>query len=163
VAKVAATLFEQRQSVRDPDSHYYYGIPRDVVIPEWPKLPLAGLLWEGFKSKTDVEWCCENIKASGKLYLYLWLYLPMPLGCGGSVACWLASPFEPISQQVLVPGLTLEWWFAGGQIGELVVEKQFQMPASEFFEWFGFDKPYRDTGREFSEWLQSVRRGGRRR
>ncbi|OYT72242.1 MAG: hypothetical protein CFK49_10990 [Armatimonadetes bacterium JP3_11] len=72
-------------------------------------------------------------------------------------ACWLASPLEVISQQVLQSGLVLEWWF-GGQIGEVRIEEQHKVPATQFSEWFGLDKPYRNTGREFLEWLRRARR-----
>lgn len=68
-----------------------------------------------------------------------------------------------ISRQVLQSGLVLECWFAGGQIGEVRVEAQEQVPAERFFEWFGFDKSYRDTGEELRVWLQEARRGKRRR
>jgi len=140
-----------------------YQLPQDVSLPSFPELPLQGLFCESLRPRSEVMWACENIQVQGRLFIDIWLRLLVPLSPGETGACWLASPLELISQQVLRSGAVLEWWFAGGQISEVRVEAQEEVPASEFFEWFGFDKPYRDTGKEFSAWLQSVRRRTRRR
>lgn len=135
-----------------------YQLPRGVTPPPFPQLPLQGLFFKTFHPRSEVMWACGDVAVRGRVLLKIWLHLLVPVARGEMGACWLASPLEVISQQVLQSGLVLEWWFDRGQIGEVRVEAQEQVSAERFFEWFGLDKPYRDTGREFLEWLRRARR-----
>jgi hypothetical protein len=138
-----------------------YRLPKGVSLPQFPTLPLQGRMWELLDPIQEVQWVWDDFHYAGKTTLKLWLHLFAPLDRGGAVKCWLASPLEVINRQVLLTGMRLEWWFAGGQIGEVEVQYQQPMLAEEFFEWFGFDKEYRNLDQEFSDWLDEVH--GRRR
>lgn len=162
IAKGAAQLYSEPVYPPPEAPRVDYQLPRGVSPPPFPELPLQGLFYESFFPRSELLWACEDIQVRGSVPLKVWLHLLVPLSRGETGACWLASPLELISQQVLQSGLVLAWWFAGGQIGEVRVEVQERVSAARFFEWFGFDKPYRNTGKEFSLWLQAVRRGKRR-
>jgi len=163
LAKCAVSLFNSKVVPNRPYRYYNEERVKDLVLNKWPMLPLEGLFFEDLELKTEVTWHCNDISVSTKGTLYLWLQLLAPLERGCSVPGWIASPLEAITRQVLQPGLRLEWWFGWGQIGEVEIQEQQEVSSAEFFDRFGFDKEYRETRREFSDWFDELEGHRRRR
>lgn len=162
VARVEVRLYKQPVRVRDDtgqDIYYTLGLPRHIPLPTFPHLPLKGLIIESFFTDDSLSWEWESLRVSGIKSLKTWLYLPEPLNAGGAVEGWLASPFEPISRQVLEAGLHLEWWYLWKQIGEVVVQYQTQVEAAWFREYFSHNPSVRNIGEELDEWVRLARRG----
>ncbi len=164
LAKTHITLYaEPLKHTSDEVMRYRLGLPPETAIPHFPALPLEGQIWDVFFHEAPVSWEAEGISACDQKLSLLWLYLPQPLEAGTTVQGWLASPLEAITAQVLVPGFLLEWRWYGGTIGELVVEVQERVLASQYHQYFGFDRPHRDLVEESSEILRSARQGRSRR
>ena len=160
VACVEAKLYEKPLEKRKVDMHYVLGVPRHIRFPDFPRLPLENLIFDiFFTNDAGISCSWESLHVSGIDSLKLWLYLLEPLNAGGVSNGWLASPFEPISHQVLQSSLRLEWWQFGKQIGEVVVKHQMSMEASQFAERFSQNTAFRDILQENEEWIRKARRG----
>lgn len=164
VSEATLKIYHEKRQVEDIVPGRVGGVPLSMMDPEWPDLPIEGLLFGMFSlsENTRASWYYEEIMIEVIYGINLWVYLPAALGRGDSGRCWLASPFEPITQQVLRSGVVLEWSFAG-QIGEMHVESQRKVPAAQFYERFGFDKPFRDIEEEFSKRFDEMGRRKRQR
>lgn len=159
VSKATLEIYHEKRLKKEYITPVSVGdVPLSTMESEWPRFPVAGLLLDLFilSEENRIAWHYEEIVIEPVYSIQLWVYLPSPLWQGDAGRCWLASPFEPITQQVLQPGLVLQWQFVG-QIGEIRVEAQQKVPAARFLERFGFDKPYRDIGEELSMRLNEVR------
>ncbi len=163
LCKTTVSLYSNPQERLERMVGTYVPHPDELPPPPFPTLPLEGLIWDSFHPTAEVAWAVDEISVRGQITLFLWLYLPQPLEAGTTVQGWLASPLEAITAQVLVPGFLLEWRWYGGTIGELVVEVQERVLASQYHQYFGFDRPHRDLVEESSEILRSARQGRSRR
>lgn len=163
VAKASIQLYHEKKIKKSTAPGSVAGVSLSVMDSEWPDLPIRGLLLEMFSlpENTELTFQYGEIVVEEVVAVELWVYLTASLQRGDSGWCWLASPFEPITSQVLQPGLVLEWHLYG-QVGEVCVESQHKVPAIQFSEWFGFDRPYRSLGAELSERFDEMHRNKRR-
>lgn len=152
VAEVSASLYTVPRNRPDNETlRRRFSLPRGVAPPEFPSLPLQGLIIGSFRPKTQTAGMEKVREISESEMLWLELYLPSPLQRGGTARGWLAPLVAPQS------GLVLEWWYAGGIIGEVLVKEPLEVLASQFRAHL-LDAPRRDLRAEFWEWARSVQR-----
>lgn len=153
VAEVDAALYEVPSK---PSNQVIFKLPHGVQLPEFPALPLTGLIKGLFIPRSSISWQWEIFQVSGEIPLSLWLHLWRPLDRGKGTSGWLVEPFGVATGQILQSGLQLEWVYATRNIGQVLVNRQIQVEPQSFWEVFGRGKPYRDLGAEFSDWLEKA-------
>lgn len=152
VAEVSVRLYTApRNRPDDKTLRRRFSLPRGVSPPEFPTLPLEGLVIGTFRPATQTTGTGKAIGVQEPEMLWLELYLPSPLQQGGTARGWLAPLIAPQS------GLVLEWWYAGGIIGEVLVKEPLEVLVSQFRAHL-LDAPRRDLRAEFWEWARSVQR-----
>lgn len=144
-----AVLYAEKQPLSSPLLGTF--IP-PAYWPEYPCLPLEGRLEELFTHiPSELVFECGGMTvryAQQQWDGLFWIYLDAPLERGSATKCFICSPSEVVSQQVLSVGLCLPIVFTHGVIGEIQVESKMGIESSSYHSLFGFDKVFRQLVRD---------------